>query len=295
MWAHQLPPLRANELAACSAGIAKSTDDGHTWSPPKILQVNNSLGPHYGGNGLNHGIQLQNGPHKGRLAFANRFDCPGVDETAPYWRSYVLYSDDEGETWTTGQLLPEGRSECQIAEMRNGSLLMTSRLQAKTPNHYRPSPDNTTWPFPDKGNKRRAFARSDDGGYVRTAPAASHSALPTPPRSPPCWNLHASFDFDLALDVPLGDASRRCVCMHAQTWAELWYLADRQPEIQEFESECAQGLTSDPATGVMWWAHPGGGLDGHDRSNGTLQRSSNAGGEWEFVDHIGPSPTMGYG
>ena len=73
-----------------------------------MLQVNNSIGPHYGGNGLNHGIQIQNGPHKGRLAFAERFDCPGVDESAPYWRSYVLYSDDEGKTWTTGQLLPEG-------------------------------------------------------------------------------------------------------------------------------------------------------------------------------------------
>ena len=75
---------------------------------PRVLQVNNSIGPHYGGNGLNHGIQIQNGPHKGRLAFAERFDCPGVDESAPYWRSYVLYSDDEGRTWTTGQLLPEG-------------------------------------------------------------------------------------------------------------------------------------------------------------------------------------------
>lgn len=119
-WASQLPPLRANELAACSAGVTKSTDgvcpyvltplpsasssnadsqgcpsDGVTWSQPTILVVNGSLGPHYGGNGLNHGVQLQNGPHKGRLALAERFDCPGVDETPPYWRSYVLYSDDE--------------------------------------------------------------------------------------------------------------------------------------------------------------------------------------------------------
>ena len=45
--------------------------------------------------GLNHGIQIQNGPYKGRLALAERLDCPGVDETPAYWRSYVLYSDDE--------------------------------------------------------------------------------------------------------------------------------------------------------------------------------------------------------
>ena len=86
----------------------KCERSGGSQNQPRVLQVNNSIGPHYGGNGLNHGIQIQNGPHKGRLAFAERFDCPGVDESAPYWRSYVLYSDDEGKTWTTGQLLPEG-------------------------------------------------------------------------------------------------------------------------------------------------------------------------------------------
>ena len=86
----------------------KAGEEQRLKKQPWVLQVNNSIGPHYGGNGLNHGIQIQNGPHKGRLAFAERFDCPGVDESAPYWRSYVLYSDDEGKTWTTGQLLPEG-------------------------------------------------------------------------------------------------------------------------------------------------------------------------------------------
>ena len=83
-------------VLGCS--VAFCEDDGNTWSKPKILMVNNSLGPHYGGNGLNHGIELQNGPHKGRLALAERFDCPGVDESAPYWRSYVLYSDDEARS-----------------------------------------------------------------------------------------------------------------------------------------------------------------------------------------------------
>ena len=199
--------------------------------------VNNSLGPHFGGNGLNHGIQIRNGPHKGRLALAERLDCPSAaDETPAYWRSYVLYSDDEGDTWTTGQLLPEGWTECQVTQMRNGSLLMTSRLQAKTPNHYRPYPDNTTGPL-DKENKRRAFARSDDGGH---------------------------------------------------TWAELWYLADRQPEIARYTSECAHGITSDPNTGELFWAHPGGGRTvrgGHDDEvianvllKSFLTRSSRRGG-----------------
>eukprot|EP01046_Picozoa_sp_COSAG06_P061801 COSAG06_NODE_13698_length_1229_cov_1.885841_3_plen_93_part_00 len=77
--------------------------------------VNNSLGPHYGGNGLNHGIQIRNGPHKGRLALAERLDCPSAaDEVPAYWRSYVLYSDTGGDTWTAGQLLPEGWCENRL-------------------------------------------------------------------------------------------------------------------------------------------------------------------------------------
>jgi hypothetical protein len=37
----------------------------------------------------------------------------------------------------------------------------------------------------------------------------------------------------------------------------------------------------------------GGGVDGHDRSNGTLQRSDD-GGKWQFLAHIGDA-SMGYG
>ena len=40
----------------------------------------------------------------------------------------ALFSDDDGQSWTSGELLPQGWTECQIAEMRNGSLLMSSRL-----------------------------------------------------------------------------------------------------------------------------------------------------------------------
>eukprot|EP01043_Picozoa_sp_COSAG02_P018923 COSAG02_NODE_896_length_16125_cov_5.083489_12_plen_100_part_00 len=55
------------------------------------------------------GIELeQDGPHKGRLAMARRYD--GIKSVANVFsRSYVLYSDDKGVTWTAGQLLPRER------------------------------------------------------------------------------------------------------------------------------------------------------------------------------------------
>jgi Neuraminidase (sialidase) len=76
------------------------------------------------------------------------------------------------------ELLPAGWTEDQLAEMHNGSLLMSSRLEDTFP-AWEPDPKNAT----DPRNKRRAFARSDDGG---------------------------------------------------KTWAEIWFLADRQPEIQSY-------------------------------------------------------------
>ena len=70
-----------------------------------------------------------------------------------YFRSVVLFSDDQGTSWTVGQLLPQGWTECQVAEMSNGSLLMTSRMYGPP---YLSSP-------PKRTDRRRGFARSDDG------------------------------------------------------------------------------------------------------------------------------------
>ena len=51
-----LQPEPIHALLSCGGGC--SSDDGHTWSHPKILKVNGSLGPHYGGNGTVYtGIQ----------------------------------------------------------------------------------------------------------------------------------------------------------------------------------------------------------------------------------------------
>merc|ERR1711924_337751 len=113
------------------------------------------------------------------------------------------------------------------AEMRNGSLLMTSRMYGS---NFIPDPKNAT----SHKNRRRGFARSDDGGA---------------------------------------------------TWAEVWYVMDRQPEIGILQPTCAEALCSEPdADGTMWWAHPGSNI--HDRANYTLHKSGNGGATWDFVDRV---------
>ena len=85
------------------------------------------------------------------------------------------------------------------------------------------------------------------------------------------------------------------LCSGGYTWSELWYLADRQPEIQHYVAECAHALVSAPtAGGRLYWGHPGGGSDGHDRRNYTMQVSHTDGASWELLAHVG-AEAMGAG
>jgi sialidase-1 len=137
--------------SGCELLITSSADNGATWSKAAPLNVSKSQPPNatWGG-GLASGITLTKGPHKGRLMVALRHDCGCGDLKA----SFVVYSDDHGKTWRGGEqmmLLPQfggGWTEDQVAELQNGSVLLTSR------NFFGKS----------SGQGARLFARSDDGG-----------------------------------------------------------------------------------------------------------------------------------
>eukprot|EP01052_Picozoa_sp_SAG31_P000666 SAG31_NODE_19_length_35031_cov_42.510707_17_plen_865_part_00 len=237
VWAKDLPTPSATRLERLRGAVITSSDDGRTWTAPeRPIQVNGSIGPHYIGGGINHGLELQQGQFAGRLVFARRFDgalrVPGdPDDLTPYMRSFVLFSDDGGATFQVGQLLPASWTECEVAELRNGSLLMTSRIEGCVAAYGR----NTS-----SCGHERGFARSDDGGY---------------------------------------------------SWAEVWFLGDRQPNIPVAVADHA--LCSDPSfrAGTVFWSHPGNipgspsAVHWGSRSNYTLHRSPD-GATWKFVTQV---------
>lgn len=131
--------------------MSKTTDGGLTWSPVqnitsqvKVTAENNPGPPGLWPDdpwgwiivGAGHGIQLEHGPHAGRLVVGGDHRIT-ADNTGPSW-SHVIYSDDHGATWHLGGGLvgdpngdphPNDRSnEATLVELSDGSIYMSSRV-----------------------------------------------------------------------------------------------------------------------------------------------------------------------
>ena len=111
--------------------LTYSDDDGVTWTPPE--DVSRALKPEnvvsVGSPGI--GIELQFGPHKGRIVWPLYEVMPegGGDR---FWHNRAGFSDDGGRTWKLGARIAldnvEGSAnEAQVVELQDGRLLMNAR------------------------------------------------------------------------------------------------------------------------------------------------------------------------
>jgi len=124
----------------CSCGVAViSGKNGAEYSAPAMI-------PALLGSSLDSGIVLQKGVYAGRLLVCMRKICKNSCK-APYF-SYAAYSDDKGATWHSSPHLHDGTTECQVAELSDGTVYMSTRPYVSLSNP----------------TKRRFSARSIDGG-----------------------------------------------------------------------------------------------------------------------------------
>lgn len=134
--------------------ICYSDDDGLSWSEP-VKMSDTSRDPSWGwyATGPGIGVQVKNGPYKGRLVIpANHsYDDPkGEIRNGPYnYGAHVLYSDNQGKTWTRSESIQPGCNESQVVELFDGTLLMNMRS------------------YNDKNS--RAISMSKDGGATWSA------------------------------------------------------------------------------------------------------------------------------
>lgn len=177
--------------------VRSSIDDGKSWSEPILvdegikekdnqlqqqllngkapLHFERSNAPFFGRKivlaGPGGGIQLSD-DHPiapGRLIiplFLIKDRFGPIDERG--YGNAILYSDNGGESWLAGGIVPLGRyhsSEVSIIEMNNGDLLMNARIAKNT---------NLNYPL----NQKRSISMSYDGGMSWTEPVLDYSGIP---------------------------------------------------------------------------------------------------------------------
>ena len=133
--------------------VTRTDDDGRTWAAPvDITATVKEPDWSWYATGPGHGIQLRQGPHKGRLVIPcdTRVGKGGEEAWNQKGHSLAIYSDDQGKTWKRGDLTAAAMNECEVVELADGSLLLSMR-------NY-------------QGKNRRAFARSSDGGQTWSKP-----------------------------------------------------------------------------------------------------------------------------
>jgi sialidase-1 len=151
------------------AQVHRSTDQGRSWQT-----VEATFQPDVHGNVpalhmAEHGIALHHGAKPGRLIRAARV-WDGENAKGEFHTGYntALFSDDGGRTWIPSAPFPSlGTGEGAIAELRDGTLLYSSRKQ-----YFHDGQAMTSG---------RWFARSRDAGETWEAPVCQE-ALPDGPR-----------------------------------------------------------------------------------------------------------------
>lgn len=157
---HNLGVDRERDIAARTGKgtrtvwVAHSKDHGATWTKPVDI-TSSTKNPSWTwyATGPGIGIQIKNGPHKGRLVIPCDHNYDDATEQKHLSGSHAIYSDDHGATWKLGAPIQPRVNECQVAELFDGrgTLLMNMR------SNY--------------GRNMRTHSTSTDGGMTWTPPA----------------------------------------------------------------------------------------------------------------------------
>jgi sialidase-1 len=123
--------------------VTYSDDDGQNWIPPQEMPHLREDHWRWYATGPDKGIQLTQGPFRGRLVIPCNHSDHEDPDLHPY-RSHVIYSDDHGVTWERGGVVGEKTNESTIVELTGGRVMDNMRSY--------------------HGQNRRAIAISEDGG-----------------------------------------------------------------------------------------------------------------------------------
>ena len=160
--------------------LAKSTDDGLTWSQP-INITSQIKDPAWQLllQGPGRGITMTDGTLVFPAQFKADLGTKSLDGGQYTCHSTIVYSKDQGNTWQIGTGAKSNTTEAQVVELADGSLMLNMRDDR-----------NRT----DKGETNgRAVAVTTDLGKTWTAHKSSNSAL----QEPNCMGSIISADLEI--------------------------------------------------------------------------------------------------
>lgn len=110
--------------------VAHSKDHGLTWAKPvEITTAVKRPDWTWYATGPGAGIQIERGPHRGRLVIP----CDHIEAGTKRYFSHVIYSDDQGTTWKLGGSAPRDQvNECEVVELTDDRLLLNMRNYDRT-------------------------------------------------------------------------------------------------------------------------------------------------------------------
>lgn len=166
-------------------GFWRSQDHAKTWKFEKAEFRPNRAGQGvfgetpFGTAGSEAGITLMHGKYKGRLVIPARYRPlaePGkkdYDARAYHYNS-VIYSDDRGKTWQSGEPVQSGTGEAGVAELSDGSIYINSRAHMSCDDRRR-----IAWSY-DGGENFADWSASDELFETSgTRPNVKHARKPS--------------------------------------------------------------------------------------------------------------------
>lgn len=152
---HERDIIRMQSSDTRRVFVTHSADEGMTWEMPVDI-TEDTKDPQWGwyATGPGMGVQLKDGPHRGRLVVPANHSYTSEDGQLAgggfEYGAHCIFSDDQGKTWQQGGLIQPKMNESQLVEQRDGkgTLLINMR---------------SYW-----GKNLRAQALSYDGGLSWT-------------------------------------------------------------------------------------------------------------------------------